>query len=204
MDTLANIAVSQLARGETVKDLKSQCRSAGFAVSGTKQELAARLEAASVRSEPYCFRITSLPLNAGAIKQGSLRVTTANNGDVAIAKLEPLPSVQIPGAVRRVARVVPCAIPFAVSVVRHDNVFRTRNVDPPPVCDVCRDPAEVYDDLDAIPVHLHLCAAGIDPVQIIKDMYHITTLAAPPLLRVCRKGCLTYELQERLDDDDDA
>lgn len=179
METLA-LAVCQVEQDDkkcTVRELKVRCRAVGLATSGTKEELAARCPPLRA-AEPFSFRMQALPLHAGNMRQGSLRVTTAHSGDVAIARIQPD------------GRVMPAAVPFAVSVLRHDHVFdasvERRALTPCPFCPHCDAPAEVFPVPN--PVYNHLKAAGIDPADVFKPRKGLL------VLRVCRSGCLAFDL----------
>ena len=179
------------ASATTVKDLKQRCRLAGLAVSGTKTELASRLANVSrgqSTDEAHTIRMKKAPLHAGVVRQGSLRVVAAHNDRSEKAALELV--AEFPKHERACYRVVPGRLPVAVSVLRHDHVFfankRHARLNPAPVCPCCHDPAEVYDVSDDAasytnPLHSYLQDQGLEIPGI------------PLYLRVCRKGCFSYE-----------
>uniref|UniRef100_A0A7S3JV56 SAP domain-containing protein n=1 Tax=Aureoumbra lagunensis TaxID=44058 RepID=A0A7S3JV56_9STRA len=215
-------------RANTVKYLKQRCRTAGLAVSGTKQELTARLDFIRTSSTTECqtFRMGSLPLHAGTLRQGSLRVIASiSKGRAEEPHLKKIAN--------NTYKIIPGNNPIAVSVLRHDNVFSTDpdhlRKEPIPLCPCCNDPAEVFDIQQPIPIPVstnisplisqqsqsqesipsqlgnvdqsqndaesNLPLTHSTPNPLYTHLHSINLIPQGPrtYLRVCRKGCLSYQ-----------
>ena len=207
---------------------RDQCRSAGLAVSGTKEELADRLFWLEKKTkqdklqqqqppppppkappatfserkavpEPLCIRMGVLPLKSGPARLGSLRVTTAGSGGT---PREAARLLQLNGSTgrSRAVKVIP-RTPLAISLLRHETVFAADSLatedGKAARCPSCREPAECFElnGRDANPVEAYLKNCGLDVVKhLTSDMPPNSKPMAHPLMRVCRKGCLTCEV----------
>ncbi|KAJ1453562.1 hypothetical protein M885DRAFT_524056 [Pelagophyceae sp. CCMP2097] len=195
----------------TAKELKSRHRSE------TKAEGRRALKEAGSRNErdelsglyaqkykapePLALRMATLPIGHGPQRAGSLRVTVqqAPGPDPArMTLLRPSPAARTATRRSYVAQVVPRA-PLAVSVLRHEHVFNGLSSGPCARCPRCDDPAEVY-CLAGAPknaVDAHLVNVGVDAVAWLKEHNKSEgPFADDSLLRICRRGCLTYEIFE--------